>query len=131
MNARHLLILLTPLLISGCGLTSWFRDAVKPVEIQTKQVERTRLNLPEPTPLNAREVKWVIITPENASEVWKRLEEENSDMVLIGLTDDGYEQLALTMAEIRNMLAQQRTIILKYKDYYEPVEKKDLEKPKE
>ncbi len=63
---------------------------------------------------------WVIITPENAEEVWKKLKEENTDLVLFGLTDDGYEQLAITMAEIRNFIAQQRTIIIKYKEYYEP-----------
>lgn len=131
MNAPHLLILCIPLLISGCGLTSWFREPVKPVQIQTKAVERTRLNLPEPSPLPARELGWVVITPANAEQVWKRLQEENSDVVLLGLTDDGYEQLALTMAEIRNLIAQQRTIILKYKEYYEPVEKRELEKAKE
>lgn len=131
MNAPHLLILLIPLLISGCGITSWFRDPVKPVEIQTKAVERTRLNLPDPTPIPNREINWIVITPANAEEVWKRLEELNSDIVLLGLTDDGYEQLALTMAEIRNLIAKQRTIILKYKEYYEPVEKKELEQPKE
>ena len=63
---------------------------------------------------------WVIITPENAEEVWKKLKEENTDLVLFGLTDDGYEQLSITMAEIRNFIAQQRTIIIKYKEYYEP-----------
>jgi hypothetical protein len=29
----------------------------------------------------------------------------------------------LTMAELRNYIAQQKTIIIKYKDYYEPKEK--------
>jgi hypothetical protein len=57
--------------------------------------------------------------------VWKKLEESNSDLVLIGLTDDGYESLAVTMAEIRNFIAEQRTIILKYKEYYEPVKREE------
>ena len=119
MNVRHLLILPTLLLISGCASFGW-NSSVKPIEIQTKAVERTRLNLPDPAPLKARELSWVIITPENAGEVWKKLKEENTDLVLFAITDDGYEQLAVTMAELRNLIAQQRTIILKYKEYYEP-----------
>jgi hypothetical protein len=117
---------LTPLLlipfISGCSVLSLFKKEpeVKPVEIQTKAVERTRLNIKEPTPLTGKPMQWVVITPENAEEVWKRLKDENTDLVLFGLTDDGYEQLAITMAEIRNFIAQQRIIILKYKEYYEP-----------
>ena len=127
MNALRLSILTLSLsLISGCS-TIWpfGREEVKAVQIQTKAVERTRLNLSDPTPLKPRELQWVIITPENAEEVWKKLEESNSDLVLIGLTDDGYESLAVTMAEIRNFIAEQRTIILKYKEYYEPVKREE------
>lgn len=101
------------------------RQEVKPIEIQTKAVERTRLNLREPTPLKPRELQWVIITPENAEEIWKKLEETNTDLVLIALTDEGYESLAVTMAEIRNFIAEQRTIIIKYKEYYEPVKQEE------
>ena len=36
------------------------------------------------------------------------------------LTDDGYEELAIDMAEIRAFIAQQREIIAKYREYYEP-----------
>jgi hypothetical protein len=39
--------------------------------------------------------------------------------VVFGLTDDDYQQLALTIAELRNFIATQRNIIIKYKDYYE------------
>lgn len=115
------LLFLIPLL-SGCSALSFFKKEpeVKPIEIQTKAVERTRLNLREPAPLRPKELDWFIITPENAEEVWTKLKEQNADLVLFGLTDDGYETLAITMTEIRNFIAQQRTIILKYKEYYEP-----------
>lgn len=119
MNVRHLLIATTLPLISGCASFGW-TSSVKPIEVQTKAVERTRLNLADPAPLKGRELNWVIITPENAEEVWKKLKESNTDVVLFAVTDDGYEQLALTMAELRNFIAQQRAIIVKYKEYYEP-----------
>jgi hypothetical protein len=38
---------------------------------------------------------------------------------LFALTDKGYEKLSLNFADIRNKLAEQRQIILSYKDYYE------------
>jgi len=83
-------------------------------------VERTPLNLPDPAPPRAREMEWIIITPDNAAATWQRLRDANTDVVLFALTDDGYETLALTMAELRNFIAQQRGIILKYREYYEP-----------
>jgi hypothetical protein len=93
--------------------------------VQTKAVERTRLNLADPAPLKGRELSWIVITPENAEEVWKKLKEENTDLVLFAITDDGYEQLALTMAELRNFIASQKAIIVKYKEYYEPPKTSD------
>lgn len=122
MNVRILSILLILPLISGCAalsvLNSIFEKTQK-VEVKTTAVERTKLNLPDPTPLSGRDVKWVVITPENAEQVWKELKEKNVDLVLFGLTDVGYEQLSLSMAEIRNYITQQRVIILKYREYYE------------
>jgi len=121
-------LILSLSLISGCASIWPFGDKtpeVKPIEIQKKEVERTRLNLPEQTPLKTRELKWIVITPENAETVWKKLKESDTDLVLIALTDDGYQELAMTMAEIRNYISSQRTIIIKYKDYYEPPKNTD------
>ena len=78
------------------------------------------MNLADPAPLKLEGVEWIVVTPENAEAVWKRLREKNADVVLFGLTDDGYEQLAIDMAQIRNHIAQQREIIIKYREYYEP-----------
>lgn len=121
MNVRISLIatFLLPL-ISGCSILPKWGSDVKPIEVKTVAVEKTRLNLKEPSPLEARDVQWIVITPENAEAVFQRLRDENMDVVLIGLTDTGYEQLSLTMAEIKNYIAQQKAIIVKYKEYYEP-----------
>ena len=125
MNVRLWLtgIILLPL-ISGCSLLAAWKS-IEPIEVKTKAVERTRLNLPDPQPLQARDVKWVIITKDNAQEVFKKLEEKGVDIVLFGLTDEGYEQLAMTMAELRNLIATQRNIIIKYREYYEPTKTPD------
>lgn len=118
MNARLLLTLPILLLISGCSVFGW--KSVEPIEIKKQAVERTPLNLANPPIPKLNSPKWVIITPENANEVWKDLKEKNIDLVLFGLTDDGYEELAVTIAELRNLIASQRAIIIKYREYYEP-----------
>jgi hypothetical protein len=123
-------ILFLPLLTGCASFGNLFGERVKPVEIQTKAVERTRLDIPMPNPVTAKPIEWIIITPENAEQVWAKLKEANADIVLLGLTDNGYEQLAVTIAELRNMIASQRQIIIKYKEYYEP-EKKEEAKSEE
>jgi hypothetical protein len=124
-NAPQSLIRITSLLLvasllSGCASFSLFGSRVKPVEVQVKAVERTRLNIPHPGPLSAKPVEWILITPENAERVFAELKEKNVDLVLFGLTDDGYESLSVIMAELRNYIATQRQIIIKYQEYYEP-----------
>ena len=123
MSVLRLLILTTTLLfVSGCAsIGSFFSgsDPVKPVVIETKAVERTPLNIPEPAPLKTRELKWIVVTPDNIDDVWKKLSDDKTDLVLFAITDDGYEQLSLSMSEIRAFVQQQRSIIVKYKEYYE------------
>jgi len=119
--------LLSLSLISGCASIWPFggKPEVKPIEIQKKEVERVRLDLPMPPPLKAREMQWFVMTPQNAEEVWVKLKEQNVDLVVFALTDDGYQELAMTMAEVRNYIASQRAIIVKYKEYYEPTKTPD------
>ena len=82
-------------------------------------MDKTPLNIPSPDPLEVNSIKWIVITPENAESVFAQLAATNQDLVVFGLTADGYQQLSITMADIRNFIATQRTIIIKYKDYYE------------
>ena len=42
--------------------------------------------------------------------------------MLIGLTDDGYEILAMNMSDIMKLLQQQKAIIAAYQNYYEESE---------
>lgn len=129
MNVQPLQTLTISLLLvsslTGCASFSLFGDRVKPVEIKTIAQERTRLGIAMPVPLAIKKVEWILITPENAEQIWAKLKEKNVDIVLIGLTDDGYETLAVTMAELRNRIAEQRQIIIKYKEYYEPEKKQN------
>ena len=81
---------------------------------------RAKLNLEKPTPLQLEELQWIIITSENAEEVFKKLEEKGIDPVLWGLTDKDFELLAKNFARIRNQLKITNDLLDKYKEYYEP-----------
>ncbi len=72
-------------------------------------------------------MRWIIITSENAEEVFKRLEEEGIDPVLFGLTDKDFQLIAKNFAQIRNQLKITNDLLDKYKQYYEG----DLEKENE
>ena len=80
---------------------------------------RAKLNLEKPTPLQLEELQWIIITSENAEEVFKKLEEKGIDPVLWGLTDEDFELLAKNFARIRNQLKITNDLLDKYKEYYE------------
>lgn len=124
MNVLKSLTLITSLLLlSGCSTFGLFGGPdVQPVEVLTQEVQRTPLRLPNPEPVRTDTPNWVVITPENAEEVFTKMEEDGYDKVLFGLTDEGYEDLAIMMARIRNYIEAQRRTLDKYKEYYEPAE---------
>ncbi len=72
------------------------------------------------------DLNFIIITSENAEEVFKKLKEKNIDPVLFGLTDDDYETLAKNFAQIRAYIIKQNITLEQYKEYYESqTEQKD------
>ena len=115
---RAVIVVLMATVLAGCAFPGFKK--VDEITVKKEEVARTPLNLPDPAPLKPRTHEWILITPDNADAVWKRLKDSNADLVVIGLTDDGYERLALDMAEIRVFIAQIRAVLQKYRDYYEP-----------
>lgn len=74
-------------------------------------------------------IQWIIITSENAQEVFQKMEEQGLDPVLFGLTDNDYQLIAKNFARIRNQLKIQNDIIDKYKEYYEKdIDSKEIKK---
>ena len=106
------MLILSTFLISGCS-------SVKQLEIFKTEVPREPLALPQPLTPKLEEIKWTIITSENADEVFEKLKAGGVDPVLFGLTDDGYEALSKNFAQIRAYMLQQDEIIKSYKEYYE------------
>ena len=112
-------IVLVATLLTGCFS---FGNRSQPIDIRTQEMERTRLDLPFPAPLSVSPVQWIIVTPDNIDAVWERLESDGKHLVLFAITSEGYEELSMSMSEIRNYIATQRQIIVKYKEYYEPAQ---------
>ena len=105
---------LTAILLSSCAA------GVKVIDTYTIEKKREPLALEDPKPLELQDIDWIIITKENADEVFEKIKnDKNGDYALFALIDNGYEKLALNFADIRNKIAEQRQIILSYKDYYE------------
>ena len=102
-------------------------SGVKELSIFKEEVPRAKLNLEKPTPLQLEKLQWIIITSENADEVFKKLEEKGIDPVLWGLTDKDFELLAKNFARIRNQLMVTNNLLDKYKEYYETEDDKDGE----
>jgi hypothetical protein len=79
-----------------------------------------------PDPLRLTGPQWVVVTPENIDAVWAELKRNNVDVVLFAVTDEGYKQLSIDYAQIRNLINEQRNIIIEYKKYYEsPTKQKE------
>ena len=106
--------LIVCMLLSGCSI-----GGEKKIKIFSVEEPRQKLNLPEPMPLTLEDIRWIIITSENAQEVFKKLEEAGIDPVLFGLTDKDYEMLAKNFAQIRQKLQETNNLLEEYKKYYE------------
>ena len=106
--------LMVCMLLSGCSI-----GGEKKIKIFSVEKPREKLNYEMPTPLQMEEIKWIIITSENADEVFKKLEEAGIDPVLFGITDKDYQVLARNFAQIRQKLQETNNLLEEYKKYYE------------
>ena len=104
---------LVALLLTNCAA------GVKTIKNYKIEKKREPLAIQDPDPLQLQDIDWIIITKDNADEVFKKIKADGGEYSLFALTDKGYEKLSLNFADIRNKLAEQRQIILSYKDYYE------------
>ena len=104
-------------LLTGCSI-----GGEKKIKIFSLEKPREKLDYPMPTALQLEELKWIIITSENAQEVFAKLEEAGIDPVLFGITDKDYQVLARNFAQIRQKLQETNNLLEEYKKYYEPKE---------
>ena len=100
--------------LTGCSI-----GGEKKIKIFSIEKPREKLDYPMPTALELEQVKWIIITSENAEEVFAKLEAAGIDPVLFGLTDKDFQVLAKNFAQIRQKLQETTNLLEEYKKYYE------------
>ena len=100
--------------LTGCSI-----DGEKKIKIFQVEEPRKNLDYPMPTALQLEEIKWIIITSENAQEVFAKLEAAGIDPVLFGVTDKDFQILAKNFAQIRQKLQETTNLLEEYKKYYE------------
>ena len=111
-----LLLGLLAVFLSSCS------ESVQEIQVTTIEVSKTPLNLPNPDPLKLQDVEWIIITKDNANEIFERIKSAGGEYALFAVEDTGYEKLQINYTDIRNKLAEQRQLLLAYREYYEPSE---------
>ena len=109
--------LMVCMLLSGCSI-----GGEKKIKLFQIEKPREKLDYPMPTALELEQIKWIIITSENAEEVFAKLEAAGIDPVLFGITDKDYQVLARNFAQIRQKLQETNNLLEEYKKYYEPKE---------
>ena len=112
MSYISIILLATVLGLSGCS-------SIKKLDIFTMEVERQPLDLDKPTIQQLEELKWIIITSENADEVFKKMKEQGLDPVVFGLSDKDFQLLSKNFAQIRAHMMKLNVMIDEYKNYYE------------
>ena len=110
-------IIILGLLLTGCSIGE------KKLKVFTLEEPRAKLDIDMPTPLTMEKIRWIIITSENAEEVFQKMEEQGLDPVLFGLSDKDFQLIAKNFAQIRAHLKHTNDLLDKYKEYYEPEEK--------
>lgn len=118
--SKFVLAILLSCFLTSCGLLP-----EKTVSIFTMEKSREKLNLKTPTLEEMEKLRWIVITSNNAKEVFAKMQAEGLDPVLFGLSDEDYELLAKNFAQIRSTLKQTQDILDRYKEYYEGTTKTD------
>ena len=113
-NINKIFALALIIFLTGCSI-----GGEKKIKIFSVEQPREKLNYEMPTPLQMEEIKWIIITSENAEEVFKKLEAAGIDPVLFGITDKDFQVLARNFAQIRQKLQETNNLLEEYKKYYE------------
>ena len=115
---RIIISILFIVLLTGCSIGE------KKLSIFKIEEPRQKLELQKPTMPELEKLRWIIITSDNAEEVFQKMEAEGLDPVLFGLSDKDFQLIAKNFAQIRAHLKHTNDLLDQYKEYYEPSDKK-------
>jgi len=90
----------------------------KTVKVDQTPLTRPSLIIPNVDKFNAKKVNWIIITEDNADEVFAKLKKEGKVTALFAVTENGYNAIAINTKEALRVILQQKSAIQGYKKYY-------------
>ena len=122
---RIIISIIAVLILTGCSIGE------KQLKIFKLEEPRQKLDLQKPTMPELEKLRWIIITSDNAEEVFQKMEEQGLDPVLFGLSDKDFQLNAKNFAQIRAHLKHTNDLLEQYKEYYEPSDEKKEEKESE
>jgi hypothetical protein len=114
---KYLILTAAVLTLAACQ-TAPFETIPRPVVVQAPPIERPPLNLPTIDPLNARDVQWVVVTPNNVDEVFREMTARGQAPALFAVDERGYENIAINTQESLRVILQQQSVIEGYREYY-------------
>ena len=109
--------------LSGCSILQGPERIV--TQIQT--VERMVPIQPRPAGLELFPTQFYAVTAENYEEFAARFEKDNGDLVYFAISVPGYENLALSLADIKRYIEQQQAVIVYYENQLKPKEQSEEE----
>jgi hypothetical protein len=126
------LLIILPLIISGCSTSTLLRNMGQEYTPQTKAVEVVNVakrppvyHPPLPEPIEGADVEWRILSPDVMQQYLEAVEAgEEPRVAYYGLTSQGYENLSMTMGEVTRYIEQLLHIVGYYREIDEE-EKKD------
>ena len=89
------------------------------LRITSAPVEKPKLELPSVDRFSQRKLDWIVITPDNVNDVFEELKNENKQIVVFAVDEEGYEALTLNVTDLLKLVQQQNSVITAYKQYYE------------
>ncbi len=98
-------------------LTSCASNLPKVVE-KPILVDKTELVVPNIQPVEQYDFEWVVITKDNVNVIIKDFDDKGKTFALFAVTPSGYQNLSLSIAELRRFIIQQQSVIVGYKTYY-------------
>ena len=100
------------LMLTGClGRTS------EPIVITQPKIIKQNIPIQaRPKQLQLTDVRWYVVSETNLDEFLAKFKEEEGLLAFMAISAQGYENLAMDIADMRRYILQQKDIILYYED---------------
>lgn len=106
------------LLVAACS-----QPSTNPVEVSYTPVSKPELILPEVDQITTRDIDWIVVTEDNFEEIVADLKASGDSVSLFAVTADGYEAIAVNLANVQKLVRQQQAIIAAYERYSRDVDR--------